>query len=64
MLSGAAGTGDEAVADEIVDLQPRLHRFARTLTQNAEEAADLARETVARALGALRSFRPGTNLRA
>jgi RNA polymerase sigma-70 factor (ECF subfamily) len=64
MLSGVAGTGDEAVADEIVELQPRLHRFARSLTQDPEEAADLAQETTARALGAVRSFRPGTNLRA
>jgi len=52
------------VADEIVDLQPRLYRFARSLTRDAEEASDLAQEATARALGARRSFRPGTNLRA
>ncbi len=61
---GVAGAGDDVVADEIVDLQPRLYRFARSLTGDAEEASDLAQETTARALGALRSFTPGTNLRA
>ena len=59
-----AGMGDNVVAGEIVDLQPRLHRFARSLTRDPEEAADLAQETTVRALGALRSFTPGTNLRA
>jgi hypothetical protein len=47
---GVAGAGDEAVADEIVDLQPRLYRFARSLTGDPEEASDLAKETFARAL--------------
>ncbi len=61
---GVASAGDDVVADEIVDLQPRLYRFARSVTGDAEEASDLARETTARALGALRSFTPGTNLRA
>jgi RNA polymerase sigma-70 factor (ECF subfamily) len=61
---GVAGAGDEAVADKIVDLQPRLYRFARSLTRDPEEASDLAQETTARALDALPSFTPGTNLRA
>ena len=59
-----AGAGDEVVADEIVDLQPGLYRFARSLTGDPDEASDLAQEATARALGALRSFTPGTNLRA
>jgi RNA polymerase sigma-70 factor (ECF subfamily) len=61
---GVAGAGDEVVADEIVDLQPGLYRFARSLTRDPDEASDLAQEATARALGALRSFTPGTNLRA
>jgi RNA polymerase sigma-70 factor, ECF subfamily len=61
---GVAGAGDDVVADEIVHLQPRLYRFARSLTGDAEEASDLAQETTVRALGALHSFTPGTNLRA
>ena len=64
MLSSVGDSGDEGVAGEIVDLQPRLLGFARSLTRDPEEAADLAQETTARALGALRSFSPGTNLRA
>ena len=52
------------MADEIADLQPRLYRFARSLTRDPEEASDLTQETTVRALGALRSFTPGTNLRA
>jgi RNA polymerase sigma-70 factor, ECF subfamily len=59
-----AGTGDDVMADEIVDLQPRLYRFARSLTRDPEEASDLAQEATARALGAQHSFTPGTNLRA
>ena len=61
---GVAGAGDQVVADEIVDLQPGLYRFARSLTRDPDEASDLAQEATARALGALRSFTPGTNLRA
>ena len=61
---GVAGAGDDVVADEIAHLQPRLYRFARSLTGDPEEASDLAQETTARALAALRSFTPGTNLRA
>lgn len=52
------------MADEIADLHPGLYRFARSLTRDPEEASDLTQETAARALGALRSFTPGTNLRA
>jgi len=63
-VGGVARTGDDGVAGEIVDLQPRLYRFARSLTADPEEASDLAQETTARALRALRTFTPGTNLRA
>jgi RNA polymerase sigma-70 factor (ECF subfamily) len=59
-----ATPGDDVLADEIVDLQPRLYRFARSLTRDPEEASDLAQEATARALRARLSFTPGTNLRA
>ncbi len=59
-----AGERDDLVADEIVGLQPNLYGFARSLTGDAEEAADLAQEATTRALGARRSFTPGTNLKA
>ena len=61
---GVAGAGDNVVPDEIVALQPSLYRFARSLTGDPEDASDLAQETTTRALGALHSFTPGTNLRA
>ncbi len=59
-----ATAGDDVLAGEIVDLQPRLYRFARSLTSDPEEASDLAQEATARALRARLSFAPGTNLRA
>ena len=49
---------------QIVDLHPRLVRFARSLTHDREAAADLAQETMARALASQWRFQPGTNLKA
>ena len=59
-----AGEREDLVAHEIVSLQPNLYGFAWSLTGDAEEAADLAQEATARALGARHSFTPGTNLKA
>jgi RNA polymerase sigma-70 factor (ECF subfamily) len=59
-----AGERDDLITNGIVGLQPNLYRFARSLTRDAEEAADLAQEATARALRARRSFTPGTNLKA
>jgi RNA polymerase sigma-70 factor (ECF subfamily) len=56
--------GDADLAEQIALLQPRLYRFAWSLTKEAEEAADLAQETVVRALGSQWRFTPGTNLKA
>jgi len=52
------------LADQIADLHPRLVGFAFSLTHDPEEAADLAQDTIAKALGAAWRFSPGTNLRA
>ena len=52
------------LADQIVGLNPRLLRFAYSLTRDREAAADLAQETIARALAAQWRFQPGTNLKA
>ena len=50
--------------DDIAAFQPRLVRFAYSLTRNREDAADLAQDAVVRALAAGGRFTPGTNLRA
>lgn len=52
------------MADEVAALSPRLVAFAFSLTRDREEAADLAQETIVRALGAMWRFTPGTNLKA
>lgn len=52
------------VAAQIVELRPRLLRFAWSLTRDRESAEDLAQETIARALASQWRFQPGTNLKA
>lgn len=46
----------------LVDLLPRLRRFARVLARSDADAHDLVQETVERALARRSSFRPGTRL--
>ena len=46
----------------LVDLLPRLRRFARVLTRSDADAHDLVQETVERALAKRAGFRPGTRL--
>ncbi|MCC7048307.1 MAG: sigma-70 family RNA polymerase sigma factor [Alphaproteobacteria bacterium] len=46
----------------LVELLPDLRAFARSLERDAERADDLVQETLTRALAALGSFRPGTNM--
>jgi RNA polymerase sigma-70 factor (ECF subfamily) len=62
---------DESKLDEesnleaqIVELRPRLVRFAYSLTRDREAAEDLAQEAIARALTSQWRFQPGTNLKA
>ena len=55
-------TGDFAA--QIVELRPRLLRFAWSLARDREVAEDLVQETIARALAARWRFQPGTNLKA
>lgn len=46
----------------LVDLLPRLRRFARVLVRSDADAHDLVQETVERALAKRSGFRPGTRL--
>lgn len=50
--------------DELVDVLPRLRRYARVLTRDLARADDLLQDTVERALARESTFRPGANLRA
>jgi RNA polymerase sigma-70 factor (ECF subfamily) len=59
-----ANRNAEPIAEQIAALQPRLLHFALSLTRDQDRASDLAQETVARALGSVWRFTPGTNLRA
>ncbi len=68
--SAAAAMSDRSpeeegdVAAQIVNLRPRLLRFAWSLTRDREAAEDLAQETIARAIASQWRFQPGTNLKA
>jgi RNA polymerase sigma-70 factor, ECF subfamily len=53
-----------AETDRIVAELPRLRRFARALCADPGVADDLVQDCVERALGRLKMFRAGTNLRA
>lgn len=50
------------LADRVVDLLPRLRRFALTLTRSEDAADDLVQGAVERALTRLDSWRPETRL--
>lgn len=63
-MSESSPESEVDLAAQIVTLQPRLLRFAWSLTRDREEAEDLAQETIARALASQWRFQPGTNLKA
>ncbi|MGD9598591.1 MAG: sigma-70 family RNA polymerase sigma factor [Steroidobacteraceae bacterium] len=52
--------GTEFVRGEIVELLPRLRRFARTLARNPHDADDLVQQAVERALAHADQWRSGT----
>ena len=64
IVADTAGLDEAAFAEQVAAFQPRLLRFAWSFTRDPEEAADLAQETVLRALGSQWRFTPGTNLKA
>jgi RNA polymerase sigma-70 factor (ECF subfamily) len=57
MNSGAA-----EVREKMVELLPRLRRFARNLTRDPHDADDLVQLGVERALGRLNQWRPDSRL--
>lgn len=58
-----SSTGSSISISELTELMPYLHRFAYSLTRNADYAADLVQDTVERALRKSHLF-DGANLRA
>jgi RNA polymerase sigma-70 factor (ECF subfamily) len=61
----AAQSGDrEAFANLLKSYWDRLYRWLYHLTRDRHAAEDLTQETFLKALGAIHSFRPGTNFRA
>jgi RNA polymerase sigma-70 factor, ECF subfamily len=54
----------DTLGQEALGYVDGLHKLARYLTRNAEDAEDLVQETYARALRAGGQFTPGTNLKA
>ncbi|HEX3845128.1 MAG TPA: RNA polymerase sigma factor [Steroidobacteraceae bacterium] len=52
------GSSAEVLRDRIIELLPRLRRFARSLARNAQDADDLVQITAERALARADQFRP------
>jgi RNA polymerase sigma-70 factor, ECF subfamily len=55
---------DEYFASEVATWRGQLYPAALRMTRNPADAEDLLQETMARAYAGLRSFTPGTNIRA
>jgi RNA polymerase sigma-70 factor, ECF subfamily len=52
----------EEIGERMVELLPRLRRFARTLSRNQHDADDLVQSAVERAWKHLEQLKPGANL--
>lgn len=55
---------DRYMHERILALIPRLQRYARALTRDVTSADDLVQDCLARALGKIHLWEPGTDLRA
>jgi RNA polymerase sigma-70 factor (ECF subfamily) len=58
------GLVEQSPHKEILALVPRLTRYARVLTRDPVAADDLVQDCIARALGKIHLWEPGTDLRA
>jgi RNA polymerase sigma-70 factor (ECF subfamily) len=54
-------SGSEEISERIVELLPRLRRFARSLSRNQHDADDLVQSTVERAWRHAEQLKPGAN---
>jgi RNA polymerase sigma-70 factor (ECF subfamily) len=54
--------GPEEISERIVELLPRLRRFARSLSRNQHDADDLVQTVVERAWRNIAQLKPGANL--
>jgi RNA polymerase sigma-70 factor (ECF subfamily) len=55
-------TGTEEMGERMVELLPRLRRFARSLSRNQHDADDLVQSAIERAWRHLDQLKPGANL--
>ena len=55
-------SGSEEISERIVELLPRLRRFARSLSRNQHDADDLVQSVVERAWRNIAQLKPGANL--
>jgi RNA polymerase sigma-70 factor (ECF subfamily) len=55
---------EQDLQEQILRLLPRLQRYARVLTRDVSAADDLVQDCLARALGKIHLWEPGTDLRA
>lgn len=58
---GGQGQG-LTVQQQMLELQPKLRAFARSISGDADMADDLVQETMLRAIARIDTFQPGTNL--
>ncbi|WP_183317494.1 sigma-70 family RNA polymerase sigma factor [Chelatococcus caeni] len=63
MADGSAARHDRRRGDEVVALIPALRAFARGFCRDRNDADDLVQETLARAIGRIDQFEPGTRLK-
>jgi RNA polymerase sigma factor (sigma-70 family) len=62
MIHSYMSSAAAEISDQIVELLPRLRRFARTLSRNQHDADDLVQSVVERAWRHLDQLKPGANL--